>query len=342
MSESAAYQNALGRLRGSAATLKEGSYAFDFCIVYHDSVLARFQPIFELNHLDGLTEDEFRSFLILNNNHHWSGLHRHGPKMCADMRKLRKALKNLLDESKPIEERMDKATGDVKGMGKAVATAILIVAYPEKYGVWNSTSENGLRNVGLWPEFEGGETIGEKYARVNEVLLTLAADIGIDLWALDTLWWDMDEEAGIILDGPGTVGGEEVRFGLERHLHDFLYDNWENTELGKEWEVYSEEGDDAGYEYPTGIGKIDILARHRSKPRWLVVELKRGQSSDATVGQVLRYIGWVKGKMASAGEEVRGLVIAHEADDKIKYALNAVDGVYLMLYEVEFKLVNPT
>ena len=343
MKESAAYQDALGRLRGIAAALKEGNYTFDFCISYRDSVLARFQPIFKADYLDKLTEEEFRSFLALKNNHHWSGLHRQGPKMCADMWTLRNALKVLLDEGRPIEERVDKATGDVKGMGKAVATAILLVTYPQKYGVWNNTSENALRNLELWPEFEGGETRGEKYAVINEALLDLAKDIGVDLWTLDALWWDLDEVVEPPIDDTtvGTVS-EDQRFGLERHLHDFLYDNWDNIELGKEWEVYSEEGDDVGYEYPTGIGNIDILAKHRTAPRWLVIEIKKGRSGDATVGQILRYVGWVKEKRASAGEEVKGLVIAHEADDKFKYALSAVDNVDLMLYEVEFKLVKQT
>ena len=69
-----------------------------------------------------------------------------------------------------------------------------------------------------------------------------------------------------------------------------------------------------------------------------MIELKRNQSSDATVGQVLRYMGWVKKQMAEAGETVEGLVIAHKADDQIRFALSAVQGVELKLYEVEFRL----
>jgi hypothetical protein len=35
---------------------------------------------------------------------------------------------------------------------------------------------------------------------------------------------------------------------------------------------------------------------------------------------------------------VEGLVIAHEADESIRYALSALPSVRLQLYEVEFRL----
>jgi len=40
----------------------------------------------------------------------------------------------------------------------------------------------------LWPPFEH-TPIGERYARVNELFLTIANDVGVDLWTLDALWW---------------------------------------------------------------------------------------------------------------------------------------------------------
>ncbi|MCJ7710816.1 MAG: hypothetical protein MUQ32_08285, partial [Chloroflexi bacterium] len=67
----------------------------------------------------------------------------------------------------------------------------------------------------------------------------------------------------------------------------FLLDNWNSLEMAREWSIYSEPGDDErGYEYPTDVGKIDLLVKHRQEPRWLVIELKREQSADQTVGHV--------------------------------------------------------
>jgi RecB family endonuclease NucS len=174
--------------------------------------------------------------------------------------------------------------------------------------------------------------------------LTRIADaVGVDLWVLDGLWWRYEK---LLVNGeeesqeiePGTQG-ESTRFGLERHLHEFLRDNWVQTELGRDWAIYEEDGDpDAGYEYPCKVGRIDLLARHRKEPRWLVIELKRNQSSDQTVGQLLRYMGWVKQHLAGDGEKVEGLVIAHQADDSIRYALAVAPDVELQLYEVDFRL----
>ena len=139
-----------------------------------------------------------------------------------------------------------------------------------------------------------------------------------------------------------SVAGNQVQFYLETYLHQFMRDNWESIELGQEWELHQEDGEVVGYEYKAGdIGYVDLLARHRSAPRWLVVELKRGQSSDATVGQVLRYMGWVKQNLASTGETVTGLIVAHSADAKILCALEYTIGVDLRLYEVDFRLISP-
>lgn len=131
----------------------------------------------------------------------------------------------------------------------------------------------------------------------------------------------------------------EQRFGLERRHHDFLRDNWNKTELGKEWELYSEQGEpEAGYDYPTDIGRIDLLTKHRREPRRLMVELKRAQSSNDTVGQVLRYMGWVRKHLAASGDDVEGLILAHEADESLRYAISEVPKIKFLIYEVSFRL----
>lgn len=317
-------------------------------------VLDRFQPIFSPEHLPHLTCEEFRSFLNSNNNHHWSGLHRMGPRICSDLPRLQKALSTLVDENIDIVERLNFTEQSVSGMGKAIISAILLVVFPDKYGVWNSTSEGGLKRLGLWPNFDRGETFGQRYVKINEILLALSNLTSIDLWTIDTLWWKVEieedeeaissttEELEITETSVLSKPSQSQRFGLERHLHEFLRDNWNKISLGKEWAIYSEPGDEeAGYEYPCDVGRIDLLAKHRTAPRWLVVELKRNQSSDATIGQVLRYMGWVRTHLASNDEAVEGLIISHQADKTIQYALETLNNVSLQLYEVKFELFSP-
>jgi len=291
-----------------------------------DKVLSRFQPIFAPEHLSELTADEFRSFLLFSENYHWP-LHRQWTRMCADMPRLRSVLKVLLDETQPIDKRMNAPT--VLGMGRGVMTAVLHVAHPDKYGVWNNTSEQALKSLDLWPQFERGEPFGSRYVKLNVVLNDLARALNVDLWTLDAAFYGVtgpppeeEEPPDIPPDGnepPRNQPPVAQRFGLERHLHEFLRDNWDHTSLGAEWALYGDPGaDEPGYEYPCAVGSIDLLAKHRTEPAWLVVELKRAQGSDQTVGQVLRYMGWVKQHLGQPGDRVQGLVIAHESDTKLR------------------------
>lgn len=330
-----------------AKVSSSGNKVFHDIVDPRDEVISRFQPLFSLENVSRITEQEFKDFLLFDNNKHWTGLHRMGPKICSDMNALREALQILVDESRDIERRIDHVDASIKGMGKAIITAILLVTYPDKYGIWNSTSEGALKFLNVWPKFERGESFAKRYLKVNNLLLKISRETDIDLWTLDGLWWTIDvnngdvtqENEDVIEDNIAT-SAEEHSFGLERHLHDFLRDNWPRLPLGKEWAIYSEPGDDeAGYEYPCGaIGRIDLLAKHHTDPRWLVIELKRNQSSDKTVGQALRYIGWVKENLAESSESVEGLIIAHQADETIRYALKTLSNVSLQLYEVEFRL----
>jgi hypothetical protein len=339
----------IGELREAVAGLK-GTDIYREIVEPRDSVLARFQPVFASGNIEHITPEEFKSFLRLENNHHWSGLHRQGSRMCADVGKLRIALATLVDESQPLADRLDKATANITGIGKNIASAILLVSYPDKYGVWNNRSEANMKRLGIWPQFDRGESFGSRYVKVNQILLQLRDTLDIDLWTLDALWWHLDQkESGELppteIDeapyaGLGTAS--EQRFGLERHLHEFLRDNWNHVELGRDWALHQEPGDEeAGYEYPCDVGRIDLLAKHRTQPRWLVVELKRNQTSDQTVGQLLRYIGWVKRHLAEDGEQVYGMIICREADDALRYALSTLQNVELRLYQVQFHLGKP-
>ena len=330
---------ALEALRAAKARVHEGTEAYDLIVPARDEVLARYGPVFDLGHVDALSEEEFKSFLQFRNNKHWTGLYRSQAKMCADLDVLRRALRILLDEGQPIGSRYTEAVRMVNGMGRGIATAILTVAYPNTYGVWNNTSEEGMRAIGVWPRFERGLSVGDRYERINNVLTRLASDLGVDLWTLDALWHiHLYNSLGPEDEDQGEAEG--VLFGLERHLHDFLRDNWESTELGRDWTLEVEPGEpELGYEYPTGVGRIDLLARSKTNRDLLVIELKRGQSSDETVGQILRYIGWVRNHVLEDDGSVSGLIIAYAADDRLRYAIEELENVSLRLYRVDFELL---
>ena len=84
------------------------------------------------------------------------------------------------------------------------------------------------------------------------------------------------------------------------------------------------------------LGRIDLLVKDKKTGSHVVIELKRNQSSDDTVGQVLRYMGWVKEKMSD--QNVRGLIVAGKYDEKLDYARKMVSGLEVFIYEVQFSL----
>lgn len=133
---------------------------------------------------------------------------------------------------------------------------------------------------------------------------------------------------------------DPVAFAMEKHLEAFLVANWIQTELSKTYSIYEEDGEPVGQQYATDAGPIDILAISKDGKRLLVVELKRGRASDVVVGQILRYMGYVKEQIAEPDQVVEGAIIALDDDKKLRWALAAVPSISFYRYQISFKLVK--
>jgi restriction system protein len=133
---------------------------------------------------------------------------------------------------------------------------------------------------------------------------------------------------------------DAAAFAMEKHLEDFLVKNWAQTELGKDYDIYAEDGEPVGQQYPTDTGPMDLLAVKKDKSELLVVELKRGKASDVVVGQVLRYMGFVKEDLAESHQAVRGVIIALEDDLRIRRALAVTPSIQFFRYQISFKLLK--
>lgn len=129
----------------------------------------------------------------------------------------------------------------------------------------------------------------------------------------------------------------ESQFALEAHLEEFIDKNWKHIHFSSELVRYEVE-DQNGRQFPAGLWSIDFLCIDKATGNLVVIELKRGKSSDSTVGQVLRYIGWVEENLAKPGQKVRGIIIAREVDDALRYAVKGLPGVTVLPYQVDFKL----
>lgn len=141
----------------------------------------------------------------------------------------------------------------------------------------------------------------------------------------------------VITTTDNTVEDPSV-FALEKHLEDFLVKNWKHTELGKKYDIYEDEGELVGQQYPSDTGPIDILAISKDKKTLLVVELKKGRVSDNVVGQIQRYMGYLKDELAEENQEVKGVIIGLEDDIRIRRALSVTTNIEFYRYQVSFKL----
>jgi hypothetical protein len=125
-------------------------------------------------------------------------------------------------------------------------------------------------------------------------------------------------------------------FYLESQLEEFLIENWGSTPFSQNLELIYTDGELVSQQFQTDIGRIDLLVKDKKTGSHVVVELKRNQSSDDTVGQALRYMGWVKEKMND--QNVRGIIVAGKYDEKLDYARKMVSGLEVFIYEVQFSL----
>lgn len=135
-----------------------------------------------------------------------------------------------------------------------------------------------------------------------------------------------------------SLSEEKSEFVMEKYLEEFIVSNFDKIFKGR-WNICKDEdGKNIGQQYDTDIGRIDILAEEPESGSFVVIELKKGKSSDEVVGQILRYMGWVEEILCKPGQRVKGRIICQKSDEKLKYALKKANDVDVRYYEVLFKL----
>lgn len=173
---------------------------------------------------------------------------------------------------------------------------------------------------------------------------------------LRKLGWNVDERVDEVrLSPPGTVlpanvsailgddddetrtqNDAELSFELEHQLRDFIAANLPRIDIpGVRLTLYRDPQGRNGVEYPTGVGPIDILATDKDGALY-VFELKRARSPDHAIGQLTRYMGWLKHD--SPGKNVHGFIVAKQIDEKLRYAASVIPDVGLLEYRIEFRV----
>ena len=129
----------------------------------------------------------------------------------------------------------------------------------------------------------------------------------------------------------------ETSFALEYQLRDFIVQNLGAISVqGKRLHLYVDPTGRDGTEFRTAVGPIDILANDDSGA-FYTFELKRARSPDHSIGQLSRYMGWVK-QTIGRDREVNGVIVAKTIPESLRYAVSIIPNVSLFEYEVSFKL----
>jgi hypothetical protein len=143
------------------------------------------------------------------------------------------------------------------------------------------------------------------------------------------------EQTPAIEEQEDEFTGGSREFAFERDLRNYLSKNLGSLERGLT--LFDEEGF-SGVEFPAGGRFIDILAVD-AQGQYVVIELKVSRGYERVMGQLLRYMAWVKHNLAN-GKKVRGIIVASEITEDLVLAASLVPDITLHRYELALKLVN--
>jgi RecB family endonuclease NucS len=96
-------------------------------------------------------------------------------------------------------------------------------------------------------------------------------------------------------------------------------------------------GRTTGAEFDAGGCYIDILARD-SAGALVVIELKLPRAHDRAIGQILRYIEWVRRHVAKTQQRVRGIIIARHITDDLRLAAAGQPDITLKEYALSITI----
>lgn len=196
---------------------------------------------------------------------------------------------------------------------------------PHFFARWNRHPEFIYLGVGNVVNFTDGVPIPNHEGRTIELKLVVND--------IEDIFTGTPVKPGIKLEQFPELSSVENKpltsFALERHLEDYLEKNWNNTTFSSDYEFYERQ-------YQTNTGPLDILAKAKDGRGYMVIELKRDLASDVVVGQTLRYMGYIKKNLAGEDEEVKGCIVANQADAGLVNALSAIESIDYYEYSIEF------
>ena len=103
------------------------------------------------------------------------------------------------------------------------------------------------------------------------------------------------------------------------------------------WPAYYEKASGCEIWDLDGNRYIDILALDKEN-NYVIIELKVSRGYDRVVGQILRYMAWIKKNHADENQNVRGIIIAREISEDLLLACSTIPNIDLYEYKLSVSL----
>ena len=219
-----------------------------------------------------------------------------------------------------------KDTENLKGVGRVFIGKVLSIYFSKIFISIFGHQDLFLEKIyyDYKPETDGVEL----YLRNNYLLLDVknkyASHLTNDEFA--SLLYKIFEVMKIDADFLNIENKSKIEALEVQHYQTLIHRNFDQLFKGKLRYYDPERQNEKCGKFDTQeVGEMDFLAIDE-KGDLVVIELKRN-STDKTLGQILRYMGWVNKKLCKKNQKVKGIILAETKNNRLEYALTIVPNV---------------
>lgn len=240
-----------------------------------------------------------------------------------------------------FSKEIAKDAENLKGVGRTFIGKVLSIYFPKIF--INIFGHQDIFLKKIYSDYKPETYKVELYLKNNYLLLDIknkyASNLSNDEFV--HLLYNIFEIKKADTAEPQIAEDESKIEALEVHYQSLIHRNFNQIFSGK-LEYYDPErqNEKNGHFDTQEVGEIDFLAIDQNKDL-VVIELKI-ESTDVTLGQILRYMGWVNKNLCKKNQKVKGLIIAEIKDNRLEYALTVTPNVTFRKMKLNVEIEDST
>ena len=137
------------------------------------------------------------------------------------------------------------------------------------------------------------------------------------------------------------INTKKLQFSSEKILEDELMHRFERhgTVFGLELQIYNQDGDYYGRQYPIKGGRIDILAVD-AQGNFHVIELKKDEGYCDVLEQMQGYMRWIRENKAKHGQKVYGIICLNNPKEETVKQIQSQPDIRLFEYSIAYREIK--